>query len=425
MTLAPFLLAAAFTAAAAGMPSPPVGHGLSPWPLEGVVTTARADAAATPLLASTALTRAAYLPVIHGIVTALAAFQVANGSIIDPYEHVEIQYSTPCFAFAAAVVATQGDAPVAALLEPASRALDSALWQLGGDASAMHCASGHSNFFTYPSMMAFEILAPHAAPARLANWTKWLNQMNPSSYAARDGNWGLVAVAGEFVRMALHGFGNASQSEWWTSVLSAQMTSGVFTASGNYQDHSGSAGLSPLPYDTFPLKYMTVLVRGGYNTSSKSGGPWPWAADMQELTRRAGWTHLLMQSPWGEVMTGGRSSQHTWNEACSAVTYEVYAGLYAEQVRGWGGGRSTYFNVCTHSCYLLACVITRTSWIAPNIFLFSMCSILRQGDKASACMFKRAARMSLATVARWQNPTGEVQIVSFVDCSEGVINEKV
>ena len=34
------------------------------------------------------------------------------------------------------------------------------------------------------------------------------------------------------------------------------------------------------------------------------------------------------------------------------------------------------------------------------------------GDAAAACVFKRAARLSLASVARWQNaPSGEVQIV--------------
>ena len=52
----------------------------------------------------------------------------------------------------------------------------------------------------------------------------------------------------------------------------------------------------------FPDKYLSVLVRTGYNTtSSLPGAPWPFAADMQELMRRASWTHLVMQSPWGEV----------------------------------------------------------------------------------------------------------------------------
>ena len=34
-----------------------------------------------------------------------------------------------------------------------------------------------------------------------------------------------------------------------------------------------------------------------------------------------------MQSPWGEIPTGGRSSQHTWNEAVSALAYRAREGL--------------------------------------------------------------------------------------------------
>jgi hypothetical protein len=30
-------------------------------------------------------------------------------------------------------------------------------------------------------------------------------------------------------------------------------------STGQYEDHSGSDGLNPLPYDTFPDKYMTVM----------------------------------------------------------------------------------------------------------------------------------------------------------------------
>jgi hypothetical protein len=36
---------------------------------------------------------------------------------------------------------------------------------------------------------------------------------------------------------------------------------------------------------------------------------------------------------------------------------------------------------------------------------------LAAGDAGAACMFKRAARKSLASVARWQNPSGELQII--------------
>jgi len=69
-------------------------------------------------------------------------------------------------------------------------------------------------------------------------------------------NWGIVAATAEFNRVKLHGFGASSDSAgWWESVLDQQMdTPDTFTANGLYQDHSGEAGLNPLPYDTFPAK---------------------------------------------------------------------------------------------------------------------------------------------------------------------------
>jgi hypothetical protein len=153
--------------------------------------------------------------------------------------------------------------------------------------------------------------------------------------------------------------GNGS---WWRAELDFQLGGAnipsTFTANGMYQDHSGSGGLNPLPYDTFPLSgYLTVMLQEGYNGT--------WAPAIGELTRRAAWTHLLMQSPWGEVPTGGRSSQHTWNEAVSALAYEVNAVRYAAA-----------------------------------------------GDAGAACMFQRAARLSHESVRRWQVPgEGRFQIV--------------
>lgn len=48
----------------------------------------------------------------------------------------------------------------------------------------------------------------------------------------------------------------------------------------------------------------------------------PNASDIRELNRRAAWVSTLMQSPAGELATGGRSSQHQWNEPATMITYE-------------------------------------------------------------------------------------------------------
>ena len=148
-------------------------------------------------------------------------------------------------------------------------------------------------------------------------------------------------------------FGNTS---WSDAMMKFQFSPpDVYTQvtpNGLYQDHSGAAGLNPLPYDTFPTSgYLTVLLKEGYNGT--------FAPFLRELTRRAALTHLLMQSPWGEIPTGGRSSQHQWNEAVSALAYEIFASD-------------------AHA----------------------------RGDDALACVFKRAAHLSLESVARWQRTGG-------------------
>ena len=65
------------------------------------------------------------------------------------------------------------------------------------------------------------------------------------------------------------------------------------------------SSLLVLHADTFPLKYLAVMLSQGYAT-----GNFQYSAILSTLLDRAAWTHMLQQSPRGEVMTGGRSSQH-------------------------------------------------------------------------------------------------------------------
>jgi hypothetical protein len=117
------------------------------------------------------------LKLVSGVVGYLSAFQALDGSIVDPYRLVEVQYATPCFAFAAATDYLQGNGhssfPIEAaaadsarqqLLQTAVRALTASLEQL----STGVCASweydppqrrpGVCHFFTLPAMLAFEAL---------------------------------------------------------------------------------------------------------------------------------------------------------------------------------------------------------------------------------------------------------------------------
>jgi hypothetical protein len=326
---------------------------LPPWPLESTVEAARSYAAAATLARPTGLRRADYLDTITKVVGFWTQYQNASGNIIDPYRGEETQYATPCYAFACATALPL----LPGLLPNCSAALGAATREL----ATRTCADGHCVFFMKPVMFAYRLLAPQVDAGTLAAWDAALGAMDPY----RDfgfpvsGNWGLVGTLDMLRTTYITKFGNDS---WWRAELDFQLGGqsipDTFTANGMYQDHSGEEGLNPLPYDTFPLSgYLTVMLQEGYNGT--------WAPTIRELTRRAAWTHMLMQSPFGEVPTGGRSSQHTWNEAVSALAYEVNAVRSAAE-----------------------------------------------GDAGAACLFQRAAHLSHESVRRWQVlPSGRLQIV--------------
>lgn len=208
-----------------------------------------------------------------------------------------------------------------------------------------------------PIMFAYRIMSPLVSSAVKNQWDTYLSTLNPwNDFKFPSNNWGLVGTLDMLRTTYITHYGNTS---WWTAMLDAQLSipDVTFTANGLYQDHSGMNNLNPLPYDTFPISgYLTVMLKEGYNLT--------WAPFINETVTRGAWSHMLMQSPWGEIPTGGRSSQHTWNEAVSALAYEIFASHYNDI-----------------------------------------------GDTQSACMFKRAAHLSHGSVRRWQNPDGSLQIV--------------
>jgi hypothetical protein len=141
-----------------------IARALNPWPLEGTVGLARQNAEGLSLTRPTGLSRNSYLETINGIVGFFTQFQAANGSIIDPYAHEEIQYATPTYASATSLLVATGYNT--SLLETSALALDSALSQLSNGTAPQ----GHTNFFMFPIMMAFWNLKPLADAGRVAQW---------------------------------------------------------------------------------------------------------------------------------------------------------------------------------------------------------------------------------------------------------------
>lgn len=324
----------------------PVVHALEPFPLRETVTRVEATLATTRA-EPTRLKKQDYLKTVAGIVEYFRHFQDGDGRIIDPFLHREFQYSTPCYAWAAAALVA-GDSQTN-LLPSASLALDSALDQLASG----KVADNHSDFFTFPSMLAYEHLRDRVTPGQRKHWEELLRAIEPDRVyrdrvtSKRDTvhNWNIVALSGEFLRHQ-QGFTGMDYIE---DNLALQMKH--FTPDGLYQDVGW-----PMAYDHFPRHFLAVILERGYDGQYR--------AQLDELLDRAGWTSLLMQSPCGELPTGGRSSEHQWNEAMQCVTYEI--------------------------------------WAARKQHV---------GDLVAARAFKRAARLALQSVQRWVRPSGELWIV--------------
>ena len=300
---------------------------------------------------ATELSRADYLKLIAGEIDFWKIQQNAQGAIIDPYKKVEWQYSTPAYAHAAAaLVAWKGRDD---LLESAARAMDWATRNL----SQRTAANAHEDFYTPMLAHALRLLKPRVEAARAARWEAEL-QFDPSQiYRSGFGgnNWNIVALSGETL---LQNIGVRTQhTDYVEKSLAAQIH--VFDSPhGLYLE-------GPMAYDHFPRLWLADLLADGYDGA--------YHAELAETLRRAAVTSLFMQSPWGELPSGGRSAQHQWNEAEQCVTYEVFA---ARALQG--------------------------------------------GDAELAAVYKRAAHLALASMERWVRPSGEMQIVkNWVDPGKG------
>jgi len=211
-------------------------------------------------------------------------------------------------------------------------------------------ADNHSNFYTVMLMQAYEVLQKSVSRSDLIRWRENLSKLVPEKIyrfkPQSETNWNLVAASGEWRRRQA---GMTSDLTWMNTALDAQMK--LWTEYGMYRDPN-----DPLAYDHFARYYVEDLLMNDYAGQH--------AAFLREMVDRGAWTSLFMQSPHGELPSGGRSAHHQWNEAEQAMTYEYYAAKF-----------------------------------------------LKKGDKQAAGAFKRAARLALQSVARWQKTGGELWIV--------------
>ena len=138
-------------------------------------------------------------------------------------------------------------------------------------------------------------------------------------------NWAIVASAGEVLRYQV-GLSNENSLAWVSGTLASLHHR--WTLNGIFKDCTGcNETCNPILYGTgfsflerfynnndyddmpervfcpehlidhFPRKYILLMLSNGYDGAN--------ASEYLELNQRAAWVSLLMQSPWGEMPTGG------------------------------------------------------------------------------------------------------------------------
>jgi len=278
-----------------------------PDPLGPVIHDVRTQLTHAQPLPATGINRGEYIRLIGGIVRHFRHLQLPTGEIIDPYKKYEIQYSTPNFALAAAVLIDNGQQD---LLGSAMRALEVSLSDL-----ARHRAAGKTgDFYILPAMMAYERLRGRVDADTRKRWEGYLRRIDPDkAYSDRIGpgqpdvmNWNANAISGEYLRHR-DGFTDLAFVDRY---VDAQLPR--FTPEGLYRDPA-----TPLVYDAAARFNFMVLLQEGYRG--------PGRAAIETLVHRGAWASLLMQSPGGDFPIGGRSGGHLWNDALQTALFELSA----------------------------------------------------------------------------------------------------
>ena len=301
---------------------------------------------------TTGIKRLDYLTLVAGNVDFYKQHQNADGAIIDPVKHEEIQYSTPAFALSCATLVVQKKRDD--LLDPAVRAMTFATHALANHTTA----NFHADFYIPMLMHTRRILKDRVPPETLAKWDADFRSIVPEKNY-RDihagGNWNLVQPRdGENLRRKGRTFvattQMSAQADYIEKSLDKQQAR--FTKFGMYADPN-----MPLAYDAFPRLWMDDMMADGAYQG-------PHAQQIRDFHMLGGLSSLLMISPTGEWAIGGRSAQHQWNEAENIVIFEINA-------RKWRD--------------------------------------LGREDIAGA--MKRSAHLAYQSMLRWQRPSGEMWIV--------------
>ncbi|MFS0859408.1 glycosyl hydrolase [Paenibacillus taichungensis] len=327
----------------------------SAYPWKSELERFRTDAEQANLAEPSGWDRSRKIALIEEIVRAYSVYQQENGAVVDPFSGRERYYSTPAYAFAAAVLVKEGRTD---LLSSASAALTHSIsLVVRGEVP-----DNHADFFPILMLRAYVLLQP-LMPEQATQWAAGLKQIQPEETYVftmskmnnpnRMINWNAIMISGEYLRYREQ---LASEGIEWMDQYLKRYHLPRFTGLGLYQDGPLDRPNSPLAYDIATRYHLGLMLDAGYDESC--------ASSLDESIRRGAFTSLLTLSPLGEIPPRGRSSQHQWNEAAAAYVFSSHASA-AKQI----------------------------------------------GDPIMAGVFARAANLCFAAVDRWKMEDGRLNIV--------------
>jgi hypothetical protein len=254
----------------------------------------------------------AYLSKVEGIVREIAKFQNSSGAIIDPYAHREIQYSTPYFANAVGTLLSAGRAKD--LLSAGVAAMNHATAQVAAGSSSIPEQQGE--FFLAPLASAIPLYTPYVSAAQLQTWKTRMAKPVANVIMRQPHNWRTYAMKGEWLR-AKNGYVNKVTAVSWieNSWINTQR-SRLTNSSWNFY-HDTSTDPDSWPYESVARSNLLAMIADGYSGASRN--------EILTLLKRGTQSSLLLQDPSGQIIAGGRSGNHTWNDILLANGYETMA----------------------------------------------------------------------------------------------------
>lgn len=297
-----------------------------------------------------------YLDMAEKIARRFQSFQDEDGAVISASDGIEVQFTTPCYAL------------LIALLCKHNRCLD----MLGSGWNALLHASGQLanysiergagdcyNFYLVQALQIFSELFPNdlrldAVRQRIAGVDPICSYEDIYTPFNRNLSWKSIGnLCGELLRY-IHGIGDACFHDRYIEIHL-----GKFTADGMHLNTAKS-----MADDLRARLFLEIALFHDYRGMHRK------ALDI--ILNRGAFMSLFMQSPAGQIPTGGLGSQHVWADVQQVTLFEIAAARCAK------GGDLTY-----------------------------------------AGAFKRAAHLAFASIKQWEKPGGGFSsLKNAVDDSE-------